>query len=378
MPTSAFTYHLTSIHQDNYFGLFWSFCFTEISGNKGTTYEEAKQIGKLVNQEELDRQCESRNRKDELVVQYCKSICNMIESSSEYIIHVYAAYKKENEKKIFFVVTVMWDFDLNEHEIGYRMMKRNYGDLSTEGIDINYSMKDSEETMSADEHKKLCAGISKNSERLMDNHRYLNVISGSIVRSKTYKPSAMCLSKESCMALYVSVKGFIPIEEDAFQKTYDGVPVDIREGLFFPYGMAGEYHDNIKMGCKITRLTEIDRKRGGTLGGFIDNPKYGLCGITCAHAMMFPDELEKCVEQNGEISWPQISSDIVCQPDPLAINKIGRIVQAIYKNSNQYEASVEVALIQIEDRPPKSGVFPNVAKVGQKGKTLLLEQILIN
>lgn len=119
------------------------------------------------------------------------------------------------------------------------------------------------------------------------------------------------------------------------------------------------------MGCRITRLTGLADVFGGTLGGFIDHPKYGICGITCAHALMFPDELKKCVENNGEISWPQIfSSDIVCQPDPVEVNKIGRIVQAIYKEGDQSEAGVEVALIQIEDRPPISGQFPDVGSNG--------------
>jgi hypothetical protein len=296
----------------------------------------------------------------------------MIKSFSEYIIHVYAAYKKENERKIFFVVTVMWDFDLNENDVGYRMIKRNYGNLSTEGIDISSSIEEREQIMSDDENRKLSTCISKYAEELMDNHRYLNVISGSFVRSKNYKPSAMCISKQSCMALYVLVKGFIPIEEDAFQNTYDGVAVDIREGLFFPYGTAREYHDDIKMGCKITRYTGKAGDFGGTLGGFIDHPSYGVCGITCAHALMFPDELKKCVEHNGEISWPNIfASDTVCQPHPVPgnRNKIGRVVQAIYKEGDQSEAGVEVAIIQIEERPPKSGHFPEIK---HKSKTLFV------
>lgn len=206
----------------------------KILGNTGTACKEATAIGKLVNQDELDIICSYYDRKDQLVVRNCESICNMIKCSSEYVIHVYAAYKKENERKIFFVVTVMWDFDLNENDIGYRMIKRNYGDLSTEGIDISSSIEEREQIMSDDENKKLSACISKYAEKLMDSHKYLNIISGSFVRSKNYKPSAMCLSKEFCMALYVLVKGFIPIEEDAFQKTYDGVSVDIREGLYFP------------------------------------------------------------------------------------------------------------------------------------------------
>ncbi|XP_060584015.1 uncharacterized protein LOC132740174 isoform X2 [Ruditapes philippinarum] len=363
------------------------FSYTEnISENKGTLCKEVKEIGKIVNQDELDRICESRDRKDKLVVQCCESICNIIKSSSEYIFHVYAAYKKENERKIFFVVTVMWDFDLNENDIGYRMMKRNYGDLSTEGIDISSSTEEREQIMSDDENKKLSACISKYAGKLMDNHRYLNVISGSIVRSKNYKPSAMCFSKQSCIALYVLVKGFIPIEEDAFQNTYDGVEVDIREGLFFPYGTAREYHDDIKMGCKITRFTGIAGDLGGTLGGFIDHPSYGVCGITCAHALMFPDELRKCVEHNREITWPKIfSSDIVCQPNIVSdkINKIGRIVQAIYKEGDQSEAGVEVAVIQIEDRPPISGHFPGIGPNGinipytfETGKTCGVSRVL--
>jgi hypothetical protein len=195
----------------------------------------------------------------------------------------------------------------------------------------------------------------------MDHHRYLNIISGSFVRSKNYKPSSLCLTKESCMALYVYVKGFIPIEEDAFQTTYDGVSVDIREGIFFPYGMATEYHENIKMGCMITRHTGMATDLGGTLGGFIDHPLYGLCGITCAHTMMRPEEIKFCVENNGEIASPHVySSDIVNQPKRVGYqhNKIGRVVQAFYKEGNHSEAGVEVALIQIEDRPPVSGEFP--------------------
>ena len=79
-----------------------------------------------------------------------------------------------------------------------------------------------------------------------------------------------------CIALYVQIKGFLPIEP-----IHDRYPVDVREGVFRLCGSPTDLHHHVRMGCALD--SEFGTQQGtiGPLFIFKNEPCTYL--LTSAH-----------------------------------------------------------------------------------------------
>ncbi|XP_045187834.2 uncharacterized protein LOC123545572 [Mercenaria mercenaria] len=201
--------------------------------------------------------------------------------------------------------------------------------------------------------------IDKNSLLLMQNHAYISVISASSVISKGYGTSNHCIIAKPCIVLSVLAKHYIPINEEPFPTELHGIPVDVRECEFELCGRSAKtFHDKVKMGCKISS-TFLPQKHG-TLGGFVEHPEYGLCGITCAHVVL-SDDLKFELKAKANVKENEMSCCEIFQPfnDPQKQNVIGKQVEVTYKEGGNGTAGVDLALFKLHQRQPTDRTFPD-------------------
>ncbi|XP_053391278.1 uncharacterized protein LOC123538684 [Mercenaria mercenaria] len=124
------------------------------------------------------------------------------------------------------------------------------------------------------------------------------------------------------------------------------------------------------MGCDIAGAPNNKGiKKRGTLGGFIEHPQYGICGLSCAHVLLNFEYFEKLKTNGGRMHWPDFHPcEAVYQPGD-SDHQIGRLVQAVCLEGGKDDIGVEVALFQIEQRPPVEGEFPSTLN-GADGEDL--------
>ncbi|XP_060601733.1 uncharacterized protein LOC132754986 [Ruditapes philippinarum] len=140
------------------------------------------------------------------------------------------------------------------------------------------------------------------------------------------------------------------------ETNYDGIPVDVREGAFIPFGRtAKDLLDPVKMGSQIGGdIIE------GTLGFFIDHPQFGICGLTCAHVLLTRWEMTQLkTNHSGTLKWPlhRMCKNVYQPADKRSV--LGHTVQVIYKEGSDENCGMELALFRITDRHPKSPSFPD-------------------
>ncbi|XP_045178974.2 uncharacterized protein LOC123538739 [Mercenaria mercenaria] len=324
-------------------------------------------------QKMLHRILEKFGRKNELTLRLFDDVCSYIRSKNDKIVHVFPSYKIHSDREVVFVIFVK---DLlskkEEDEIGYTIKQRLVDQFSPEGKDVMTNETTSDEALTLDETKRLKDCINMHATDLMQRHKYLSIITASPVRSKSYGTHDFKIQKEPCIVLYVHTKGYIPLDEDPFERRYVGVPVDVREGMFVTcpgssVPKAKEYHEPLRMGCDIAGKS---KKQSGTLGGFIEHPQYGICGLTCAHVLLNFEYFKKLIEkEDRRMHWPEFNPcEAVYQPGD-SDHQIGQLVQAVYQEGGKDFIGVEVALFQIEQRPPAEGEFPSTLN-GADGEEL--------
>ncbi|XP_052785219.1 uncharacterized protein LOC128220751 isoform X2 [Mya arenaria] len=334
----------------------------------------------------LDELCDCYGRKSRIVNDLCSFAKQKIKKEIESTFHtkvvdIYPSFKDGAENTIVFVVT------LNK-----RVSEAEIREMITYAVEIKYLNAYNKEPtllaqhilkeqiyMTKDELQNVQSCQENMEEELFAKHYYLSMITSAPVKSYQYSECDQHINVERkvCLQLYIHAKGFIPIWEDPFEKQYRGIDTDIIECVFISFGRtAREPHDNIKMGCLIQRenippgSTDIIHPpiKGGTLGGFIEHPELGLCGITCAHAMIYKREFEKCVEHNNKLSlqdWPEDlkQKTAVYQPDQTSLD-IGVLSEAYYDTGSPSRPGFDIALIKIRNRHPINGKFPVVEQQG--------------
>ncbi|XP_052242057.1 uncharacterized protein LOC127852212 [Dreissena polymorpha] len=193
--------------------------------------------------------------------------------------------------------------------------------------------------------------VRNNAKMLMAKHRYLSIIEGcSYILDKEPDGATKALNYEPRLALYVHAKGYIPIDEEPFETSYDGIKVVIREGVFVPFAKtADELHEHVRMGCKIQRTLN------GTLGLFVDHHSYGLCGVSCAHVLLSAEEIMHCRERNGRIVLDSFDCDVFRPERP---HTIGKLREVITKEGSDSESGLDIAIFEITTRLPQDGKFP--------------------
>ncbi|XP_060556030.1 uncharacterized protein LOC132716726 [Ruditapes philippinarum] len=311
-------------------------------------------------QQVLNKLFQRYGRKDELITTLCNKLGTFIKEKSKKIVQVIPSYFKDSDlcEKIIFVICTKEDLSEKEEETikKYPHKIRPVGEYSLEGKTVTQRQLETKENLSFQDLQKLKKCINKHADTLFSKHKMLSIIAPSPVRSKLYGSENADIIPELCIVFYVHTKKYIPIEEEPFDNFYDEIPVDVREGSFMTHPANPVNHEtlsNLKMGCNIG---SEQSNYTGTLGGFIDHPTYGLCGLTCAHVLL-DDEFMDDLLRIGSIIWPNFHpNESVTQPGGTT-NVMGRLVQADYKKGEDDQSGLEIALFQVERRHPHTGTF---------------------
>ncbi|XP_021371551.1 uncharacterized protein LOC110462074 [Mizuhopecten yessoensis] len=198
--------------------------------------------------------------------------------------------------------------------------------------------------------------VRKHTPELVKNHSNLITISTSPV---------IChrdvIEKASCIVIYCSCKGIIPLGEQDFPVELDNFPVDVREGHVY-FGTAREFHDPLRLGCSIGVSGE---SKAGSIGVFVKEvgttDQYGL--LTCGHVLLSGQELtDPHIRQN--IRYSTVTTDVV-QPsymDERSNITCGRLIDAKFGNViyNGNFTGVDCAYVRMTCRIPRVLKFPTV------------------
>lgn len=280
-----------------------------------------------------------------LADKYCSSRSGLI-SDAHYI---WLAYQKDDTKPHGIQMFLMAETEDDISNVRFKPREETVNICVYKLNRISDNQQLQNEQMKADELSNLDLitmrnSINKLANDLFANHKHLTIIEPSGIRLKDSKYKG-----EKCIALYVRKKGFIPMGETLFENTIGDFQVDVREGIVYQ-AMQNEGTQTLKMGCKIARLEYPQQSvaKCGTLGGFIDHPEYGICGLTAAHVLLTDTEMYELMG-TGELTWLQIPSLVeVYFCDENNINrKLGHFVKAVYEKGTIGKSGFEVAIFQI-------------------------------
>ena len=133
----------------------------------------------------------------------------------------------------------------------FKVIYRIIGRVSEEAKVISDMEIKRQLNFSEEERKRLHVCLAKNTKSLMKEHSNLFMVSTSKLKSEGYGTKHSNIYEETCIVLYVDVKGFIPLGENPFQRKLDEFPVDVREGVFKTFSDPNEFHESLVMGCQI-------------------------------------------------------------------------------------------------------------------------------
>lgn len=317
-------------------------------------------------------------RCSETFLKICNAISEDIRKKSGDVIDVWAAYryyeniKEEDIKPVFVVITKTGklgirekDFDIAEKgETVYSAESENA--LMEVEKDLAGEDKFPESKLTDLEHL-----ASINADILMDNHKNLNIVSPSLKKSRQFGKADAEISDELCIALYVHIKGLIPIAEEPFPTKIGEFHTDVLEGGFrLFHGGPFDYHDQLKIGLAIH--ANIRDNKGdrifGTLGGFLDNTSDGICALTCAHIVLTPYEMQQLITCN-QMNFKKEDRKVF-QSDSQAF---GHLLSAFYRTGDINSSGIDAALIHIKQRHPKDGSFPAASNYVDAGKNYMID-----
>ena len=152
----------------------------------------------------------------------------------------------------------------------------------------------------------------------------------------------------------VHLKGIIPIGEEPFPPELDGFPVDVRESIFENYARPNDFLQPLMMGCKICTAYETS----GSLGGIVVLKNGGLGCLTCCHLFKTNNNKECFPSKKGKVKLHLLNNKVY---QPLCRDEFnfGRVIECIDGEIFNNEIGVDAALIEVTDRFPSSGRFPN-------------------
>ncbi|XP_052813612.1 uncharacterized protein LOC128240778 [Mya arenaria] len=308
-------------------------------------------------QQTINCMCATLGKGSSLVLQMCDEACSYIRKLSHAVMDVYPSYLAEcsDPAAVVFVVTLRYDMDLRQFR-NYTLRVRLHWNYSEEGQETAFEKC----SLSQEDQTRVSACIRKHGQKLMDEHKYLSIITASSVRRTRSYQRQTKLRRQTCLVLYVHMKGFIPLKEDPFEEEYDGIPVDIRSGEFRLFGNENYPSlPNVQMGCQIYRKNV---NAYGTLGGFVDHPHYGLCGFTSAHVLLTPQEFDILKRNPHGVICNSYDSTYGVHQGNDNLQEIARIMKVVYKGKGQHSdvsvgVGVEVALFKIQHRAPVHGLL---------------------
>ncbi|XP_053390142.1 uncharacterized protein LOC128553055 [Mercenaria mercenaria] len=319
----------------------------------------------LPDQKLLDRGSEVFGISSKIVQNICTAICCYMKECFLHIIHVCPALDYRQGFSNTQITFVIYSTRPHENEtIEYRYYIRHVNEISTSCSEENTHIRELEQDFPKDYSKtdEIVECLNKNSKSLMEQHTNLTRVSISWFKSKGFGTKHQDITQKTCIALYVQVKGFVPLNETALPEVIDGIDVDIRECVVLPYTFPNEHHEHIKMGCAIHGGLKDEQGRvlGGTLGGFFEVDREMYC-LTSAHTFMSSADMGK-LKQFGKFCDLGLGNAIKTfeahQPVVEGSRPFGTGVRAVYKEGGNGETGVEAVVVKVQDRFPVSGEFP--------------------
>ena len=236
-----------------------------------------------------------------------------------------------------------------------KVIKRHASQISKEAKIIAALEREDELQFTDSEHFHIRECLKKNTSKLMQEHTNLLIISASNIKSKRFGCVSATREKQTCVVLYVQIKGIIPFGEKHFPTNLEGLPVDVRESTFTTYTKnPGDFHEHLIMGCQI--VTAYDTC--GTLGGFVHLENGNVGCLTCCHVF---DTLQSTEDYKKDpYSYAHIKKDVF-QPVPNTFYKFGNLIKVLNEAGHSADIGVDAALIEITNpiRIPKAGGFPD-------------------
>jgi hypothetical protein len=309
--------------------------------------------------------CKEYGRKSDIVRIISNGICQNIQEQSNNILHVWPAYRHKHgmdcsENQI--VIVVITDRDANIQS-DYQICQRHLNEISLVSENENKRIHDNEKLYDL-RSDDLALYVKSKAKHLMEKHTNLTWVTVSVIKSSGLDMDDQRMVKLPCIALYVQIKGLIPIDEDPFEQFLDGYPTDVREGVFSLYGLPTEdFHQHIRMGCA---LDSGFGTKQGTVGPFLKYPTdLHTYLLTSAHVLLDPEQMKKLIVDTN-MYYGLHGFDAYQPPETISVGKhssrhrLGKLEFAVYRTGGQDKPGMEVALVRIDiQRVPIDGKFPS-------------------
>lgn len=174
---------------------------------------------------------------------------------------------------------------------------------------------------------------SEEAKQLFIAHTNLTLVCKSSFKSTGFQMKKHKVIEQSCVQLYCKRKGLIPIGENHFPKTLNGLQTDILEGC-------PNLLTKLKIGNKVGRDNDLKR---GTLGGFVE-VRGVKAFLTCLHVFLSTDELA-----SDNISLDDKQQDLVKVHIQNKTSICGLIRDIAYEVDNPTVTSIDAALVEISE-----------------------------
>ena len=292
------------------------------------------------------------------------SLIAAVKSSSPDIIRVWEGYIPEETDRVrdvrgpIFVAIVKTKIDNLDAKLSesgpIRIIQRLPDEVSDETKQC--SQKEASLDITLDEYNKIRDTLLRHSGDLLEAHSNLEVVSASKLKSVK---NGSKTKKESCVVLYVHVKGIIPINETPFPKQLEQFPVDVREGVYTNYS-----DQQLAIGSTFRGNTNR-----GKIAGFINLPTGNMGCLTCAHVFDIHEPMEtESTNEGATESVTELVYQYLPYPSSTPFGKL-------YKHINEpgghtetgYKTGIDAALIEITDklRYPKDGNYKHLSSDGE-------------
>lgn len=227
------------------------------------------------------------------------------------------------------------------------MIQRNIGVFSAEAEYVAELERKTNSCLNMTEQSNFNQWLNRNAYDLMTNHSNLLIISASKYRSWNSRRQTQ---KETCVVLYVHIKGYIPYGEKPFPKRLDGFSIDVRESMFEFQTKPNVKYENVRTGCSIATAYSTS----GTLGGFLKSDRTeNIYGLTCCH--IFKTKKTKHIFKKAKSAGRSHNIHLipnVYQPVKKKGNFIGKLIQFVDNETSDEYVTVDAAVIDIERRHP--------------------------
>ncbi|XP_071140196.1 uncharacterized protein [Mytilus edulis] len=173
---------------------------------------------------------------------------------------------------------------------------------------------------------------SVDAKQLFDEHTNLSLICKSSLKSTGFETNKHRIIQQSCVQLYCKKKGFIPIGDSHFPRTFIGMQTDVLDG-------SPRLLSHLRVGDQIG----TDGYKRGTLGGFVQ-VRGDKALLTCLHVFLNVDELA-----SDNISLDDGKTvEVKLYRKNRRSTKCGKIRDIAFEMDNAGETSIDAALVELQ------------------------------